>query len=183
MTCQQSYYEYCGGVISTSKDTGLAAHTSRPDLPARGATTNAPPAPPDQLRDAEGAARERVPAWGFLVGSNRIRYGKLLKTSRMITLRAVTITRLHSLQQAYYSSSLVMHWKQDPRNVVLRLMMDGINDGVAFTNVGSEGLSKVPAAKGKGRRKPSEIMGYKCCGEKGHTGRTWALPNCRGRRW
>lgn len=39
-----------------------------------------------------------------------------------------------TLQQAY---NLLVHWKQEPRNVMR--LVSGVNDGVAFTNVSSEG--------------------------------------------
>ena len=67
------------------------------------------------------------------------------------------------LQQAY---TLLVHWKQDPRNLVH--LMGGVNDGVAFANVGTEGLWG--GAKDKGSRQKSEITCYRC-GERGHFAR------------
>ena len=59
-----------------------------------------------------------------------------------------------TLQQAY---TLLVHWKQDPRNVVR--LISGINDGVAFATVGTDG-------EGQG-------TGPRCfkCGKRGHVRR------------
>jgi hypothetical protein len=67
------------------------------------------------------------------------------------------------LQQAY---TLLVHWKQDPRNLVR--LMGGVNDGVAFANVGTEGLRG--GAEDKGGQQKSEITCYRC-GERGHFAR------------
>jgi predicted RNA-binding protein associated with RNAse of E/G family len=79
-TCQHYYetfknnvevIEYCGGVIC--KDTGLVdGKLVRTGLTRAAAT-------PEQLLDAEDAARERVLACAFLFGSDKNRYGKLLE--------------------------------------------------------------------------------------------------------
>jgi hypothetical protein len=61
-----------------------------------------------------------------------------------------------TLKQAY---SLLVHWKQDPKNIMR--IVGGVSDGVAFTNVGSEGGAQ------RGRRPVSEITCFKC-GQKGH---------------
>jgi DNA primase len=60
----------------------------------------------------------------------------------------------------YYSIvlySLMVHWKQDPRNVVR--LIGGINDGVAFTNDGGARASEVAAsARTSGRSPRSRTM-------------------------
>jgi hypothetical protein len=123
LTCQQYHesfknnvnvIEYCSGVISND-DTGLVDA----ELISTGLT----------LQNAEDAARERVPACAFLLGSDQVCYGKLLEDLENDYTQG-TDNYLSSLQQAY---SLLVHWKQDPRNVVH--MMGGMNDGVAFANV------------------------------------------------
>ena len=86
----------------------------------------------DELAAAEAAARERVLTISLLVGSDHAHYGKLLEDLE----NDFTQGRDNyptSLQQAY---SLLVHWKQDPQNIVR--LIGGTNDGVAFTNIGSE---------------------------------------------
>jgi hypothetical protein len=78
----------------------------RPDLPVLNTA-------PDQLRDAEDAAMERVHACAFLLGSDRIRYGKLLEDLENDYTQGRD-NYPSTLQHAY---SLIVHWKQDPRNV------------------------------------------------------------------
>jgi hypothetical protein len=63
--------EYCGGVVSN--DTGLVDNK----LASSGLTRAR--ATPGELEATQDAAREWVLACAFLVGSNRARYGKLLK--------------------------------------------------------------------------------------------------------
>ena len=86
----------------------------------------------NELAVAEAAARERVLAIGLLAGSDRGCYRKLLEDLE----NDFTQGRDNypaTLQQAY---SLLVHWKQDPRNIVH--LIGGTNNGVAFTNVGTE---------------------------------------------
>jgi hypothetical protein len=64
--------EYCGRAVS--KDPGLVDA----ELVIAAGFTQAN-ATPDQLHDAEDAARERVLVCAFLTGSDRIRYRKLLE--------------------------------------------------------------------------------------------------------
>jgi hypothetical protein len=63
--------EHCGGAVSA--DTGLVDT----ELIAAGLTRAR--ATRGQLRDAEHAAKERAVACAFLLGSNPIRFGKLLE--------------------------------------------------------------------------------------------------------
>jgi hypothetical protein len=125
MTCQQYYetfknnvevIEYCGGTLG--KDTGLV----NAELTTAGLTRAT--AGPGQLRDAEDAAKERVlVACALLYGSNRVRYGKLLEDLENDYTQGAN-KYPSTLQQAY---ALLLHWKQDPRNVVR--LMEGVNDG------------------------------------------------------
>lgn len=156
MTCQQyqetfknnvKVIKYCRGALS--KDTGLVdAELTRAGLTHANAGQG-------QLQDAENAARERVLACAFLFGSNRTHYGKLLEDLENDYTQGID-NYPPTLQQAY---TLLVHWKQDPRNVVH--LVGRVNDGVAFTNVRTDG------GKSKGGRKKSEITCYRC-GDKGH---------------
>lgn len=114
MTCQQYHetfkknvevIEYYGGELG--KDTGLV------DAALTTAGLTRANAAPGQLQDAEDAAKERVLACAFLLGSDRVRYGKLLEDlENDYTLGRDSYPS--TLQQAY---TLLVHWKQDPRNV------------------------------------------------------------------
>jgi hypothetical protein len=134
MTCQQYHQtfqnnvgviEFCGGVLS--KDTGLADT----ELTLLGLTHTT--ASNDKLQGAEDATWEGVLACTFLLSSNRVCYGKLIEDLKTDFTQGVD-NYPPTLQQAY---TLLVHWKQDPRNVVC--LMGGVNDGVAFTNIGGEG--------------------------------------------
>jgi hypothetical protein len=70
-----------------------------------------------------------------------------------------------------------VHWKQGPRSVVR--LMDGINNGVASSNVGSKGLQD-DGKEGKGGRKQSVITCYNKCGGKGHINLIGRLPGYQG---
>jgi hypothetical protein len=116
--------EYCGGVVSNN--TGLVDN----ELASSGLTCAT--ATPGQLKDAQEAARERVLACAFLLGSNRARYRKLPEDLENDHTQG-TDSYPSTLQQVY---TLLVHWKQDPWNVVH--LVGGVSDGVAFTNVGNE---------------------------------------------
>ena len=132
MTCQQYYesfknnadvLEYASGAL------GQEPALVEAELLAAGMVEAADN---DKLAATEAAARERVLAIGLLVGSDCSHYGKLLEDLE----NDFTQGRDNyptSLQQAY---SLLVHWKQDPPNIVH--LIGGANDGVAFTNVRSE---------------------------------------------
>jgi hypothetical protein len=113
--------EYCEGIIC--KDTGLVDG----ELIRAGLTCNT--ATPDELSDAKDAARKHVLACAFLFGSDKNCYRKLLEDLEN-TYTQGNDTYLTSLQQAY---TLLVHWKQDPWNVVC--LMSGVTDSVAFANV------------------------------------------------
>jgi hypothetical protein len=133
MTCQQYHktfknnievIKYCGGVMCN--DAGLVDS----ELTLAGLTHGS--ATKGQLQNAEDAAQERVLACTFIHGSNRAWYGKLLEDLENDFTQG-TDNYPPTLQQAY---TLLVHWKQDPQNVVS--LIAGVNDGVAFTNVGAE---------------------------------------------
>jgi hypothetical protein len=117
--------EYCIGVVG--KDTGLV------DLELTLTGLTRANATGGQLQGAEDAAREWILACAFLLGSNHGCYGKLLEDlENNFTQGADNFPP--TLQQAY---TLLVHWKQDAWNVVC--LMGGVNNDVAFTNVGAEG--------------------------------------------
>jgi hypothetical protein len=142
--------EYCGGVLGT--DTALVDS----ELDAAGTTRATATAV--ELQDAENAARERVLACAFLVGSDRTRYGKLLEDLENSYTQGSN-NYPATLQSAY---SLLVHWKQDPRNIT-RLIGD-TTDGVAFANVAAEG------SHGDGTTRNNTRRCYNC-GEVGHISR------------
>jgi hypothetical protein len=134
MTTQQYYetfknnvevIEYCGGAMN--QDPSLV------DAELTRAGVNRETATPDELEQAEAAVHEQILAVGLLYGSDRTRYGKMLEDLKNDYIQG-TDNYPTTLQQAY---NLLVHWKQDPRNVMR--LIGGVNDGVAFTNVGSEG--------------------------------------------
>jgi hypothetical protein len=160
MTCQQYHrtfknnidvIEYCGGVVS--KDTGLVdSELTLTGLTCANATEG-------QLQGAKDAAREWVLACAFFLGSNRGCYGKLLEDLKNNFTQG-TNNYLPTLQQAY---TLLIHWKQDPRNVVH--LMGGVNDGVAFANVGANGGPQDGwTANRGGRHNQANIRCYNCGG-------------------
>jgi hypothetical protein len=163
MMCQQYHetfrnnvdiIEYCGGVLS--KDTGLVDT----ELTLMGLTCAM--ANNDKLQDAKDAAWEQVLACAFLLGSDRVCYGKLIEDLENNFTQGVD-NYLPTLHQAY---TLLVHWKQDPRNMVR--LMGGVNDGVAFTNIGGDGaLQEEGSTRGGGRCLRSEIWCYNC-GSPGH---------------
>ena len=67
-----------------------------------------------------------------------------------------------SLQQAY---SLLVHWKQDPCNIVR--LIGGTNDRMAFTNVGSKDSGQSGGSSGMNQ---GQVEHWRCynCGEVGH---------------
>ena len=69
---------------------------------------------------------------------------------------------LASLQEAY---SLLVHWKQDPRNIVH--LIGGANDGVAFTNIGNEDSGSNNNSNQSGRGWVERRHCYNC-GEVSH---------------
>jgi hypothetical protein len=75
-----------------------------------------------------------VLACAFLLGSDRAHYGKLLEDLKNNYTQGMD-NYPPMLQQAY---TLLVHWKQDPRNLVR--LMGGVNDGVTFANIGTNGL-------------------------------------------
>jgi hypothetical protein len=71
--------------------------------------------------------------------SDRVCYGKLIKDLENNFIQGVD-NYPPTLQQAY---TLLVHWKQDPRNMVR--LMGGVNNSIAFTNVGGNGAPQEEA--------------------------------------
>lgn len=116
--------EYCGGNIS--KDLGrVTAELTRMNL----TTANAMAA---QRQQAQAAARERALACALLFGSYKLRYGKQLEDLENDFVQG-TDNYPETLQHAY---TLLLHWKQDLKNVVR--LISGIGDGLSFANVGRQ---------------------------------------------
>ena len=115
-TCQQYYesfknnvevIEYCGGVIG-EEDTGVVDN----ELILLG--MNQAQANDAQLAQAKAVAEDHVLGCAFLFGSDKHRYGKLLEDLENGFTQGSDVYPA-TLQQAY---TLLVHWKQDPRNVV-----------------------------------------------------------------
>jgi Reverse transcriptase (RNA-dependent DNA polymerase)/Zinc knuckle len=165
-SCQQYYetfrnnvevIEYCGGAMGTDPtivDNELLLMGSMREI-----------ADDDQVEAATAAARDRVLACAFLFGSDKVRYGKLLEDLENGFTQGNDVYPA-TLQQAY---TLLVHWKQDPRNVVR--LIGGVHDGVAFANVGSDGSERTQGGgsggRGGGRRLPTCYR----CNEQGHLAR------------
>jgi len=130
-TCQQYLETYqncidvitfCGGKIGT--DNGLVDNALRPLM--RGNATAA------QLAAANNFSKNAYIAVGFILGADPARYGKLLEDlENDHTQKQDRFPK--TLDEAY---SLLVHWKQNPRNMARGL--GSSNDGVSFTNVGED---------------------------------------------
>jgi hypothetical protein len=109
-------------------------------------------------------ATERYFAVAFLLGSDRVRFGKLIEDLENSHLQGQN-NYPKTVQDAY---TLLVNWKQDPRNMVRMSGMGG--DGVVFTDSGvkgdTPGTNLVTIGGKKGRNK-EHITCFKCQG-KGH---------------
>jgi predicted RNA-binding protein associated with RNAse of E/G family len=133
--------EYCGGKIGD--DPGLIdAELVRMNCTTASAT-------PAQQQQAQAAARERALACALLFGSDKLRYGKLLEDLENNFVQG-TDNYPDTVQRAY---TLLVHWKQDPKNVVR--LIGGVGDGLSFANLGRQ----------TGTQK--EVICYRCK-KKGH---------------
>jgi hypothetical protein len=117
MTCQAyldkfqncvEVIEHCGGNIGT--DVGLVNETL---------STASPPitrsmATPGEIQAAEEYTREKFLACAFILGWDRIRYGKLVED-----LENEYTQRVDKFPKTVVDSySLLLHWKQNPRNLM-----------------------------------------------------------------
>ena len=133
--CQQYYksfknntdvFKYAGGALR--KELGIV------DVELEVAGVDWDDAADEELVAAEVAAKECVLAFGLLASSNCTHYGKLLEDLKNDFMQGWD-NYPPMVQQAY---SLLVHWKQDPWNIIR--LIGGTNDGMAFTNVGTEEL-------------------------------------------
>lgn len=110
------------------------------------------------LKTASNKAKEAYLAAAFILGSDRNRYGKMLEDMENDFTTGID-KYPKTLVNAY---NLLLHWKQNPRN--LARIPGSPSDGVAFATTGTE-------ADRNGRRPPrrdkSDIECYNC-GDKGH---------------
>ena len=88
-----------------------------------------------QLATANVVTKEHVLAIGLLAGNDHTHYGKLLEDLENDFMHWDNYPA--TVQQAY---SLLIHWKQDLHNIVK--LIGRSNDGMAFTNVGTEDLAQ-----------------------------------------
>jgi hypothetical protein len=145
--------EHCGGSIGT--DTGLVDEvltTAQPTALTRTSATE------DELRLAEQYTKERYLACAFLMGSDRHRYGKLVEDLE----NDFTQGRDNYPKTLVDAYNLLVHWKQDPRN--LMRVLGTSNDGVAFTNVGDD---EEESTNGRQIPDKARITCWKCK-KKGH---------------
>lgn len=118
--------EHCGGTIGI--DPGLVDITMTAATPVMTRAT----ATPTQLLAAENYTKEEYLACSFLMGADRHRYGKLLEDlENDFTQRRDNYPK--TLVDAY---NLLVHWKQDPRN--LMRVLGTSSDGVAFANINTD---------------------------------------------
>jgi Reverse transcriptase (RNA-dependent DNA polymerase)/Zinc knuckle len=112
-------------------------------------------------------ATERYLAVAFLLGADRIRYGKLIEDMENSYLQGQN-NYPKTINDAY---NLLSNWKQDPRNMV-RIGAGG-TDGVQFVNNGTENendgtlLANNGTSKKGGKSNKSEVTCFNC-GKKGH---------------
>jgi hypothetical protein len=171
MTCQTyldkfqncvEVIEHCGGNIGT--DVGLVNETLSTASPPISRST----ATPGELQAAEDYTREKFLACAFILGSDRIRYGKLVED-----LENDYTQRVDKFPKTIVDSySLLLHWKQNPRNLMRAI---GTNDGVSFANIGEndqeqfDGTTNANVGDGQ-QRNPRDKSNIKCwkCQKMGH---------------
>jgi Zinc knuckle len=141
---QVDVIEHCGGFTSES---GIVEKM----LPRRVTMATASPI---ELEVATKKAKERYLAVAFVLGSDRVRYGKLIEDLENSFIQGDDKYPTE-LTEAY---NLLLHWKQDPRVAVRADYATGSGDGVAFANSGYES---------KGKKDLSHITCFNCK-EKGH---------------
>jgi hypothetical protein len=123
--------KHCGGTIGL--DPGLVDASIRLAKPMMTRDT----APAEQLLAAGKYTKEQYLACAFLMGSDRHGYGKLIEDlENDFTQRPENYPK--TLVDAY---NLLVHWKQDPRNLMRVLGTN--NDGVAFANVDADEASSL----------------------------------------
>jgi hypothetical protein len=113
---QVDVIEHCGGSVV---DEDMVADMLPENVDRFDATR-------DQITAARKEAKEQYLAVAFLLSSDRNRYGKLIEDLENDYTQGgckypVTMTE---------SYNLLMHWKQDPKNVMR--MVGATSDGVAF---------------------------------------------------
>jgi hypothetical protein len=122
--------------------------------------------------DVQNESHERYLAVAFILGADKLRYGRLLESLENNFLQGQN--RYPATVTAAYG--LLTNWKQDPRNYVRAI--GRVNDGVSFTNVdggdakdgdvtlATDGQGK----KGGNNSKKKDKLHITCrrCGEKGH---------------
>ena len=111
-----------------------------------------------EMANAQAIGQESYIAMAFIMGSDRVRFGKLLENMEndFIQGRATFPT---TLTTAY---NLLINWKQDPRNMMR--VVGQVNDGVSFANVNDDDGDATTLAQGNVDNRPplSEIQCYKC---------------------
>ena len=112
-------------------------------------------------------AKELYLAVAFLLGSDRSRYGKLIENLENEYLQGMN-NYPKTVDAAF---SLLINWKQDPRNLMRGL--GATNDGVSFANidVDDEGVAlSTSGGSRKQRKAPVDKTKITCrrCGQKGH---------------
>jgi hypothetical protein len=147
--------EHCGGTIG--EDTGLIDSVLHKNNLTRAAATQ------EQMSWAHAVAKEQHLACCFILQSDKARFGKLIEdTENSFTQKDDKWPK--NMNDAY---SLLVHWKQNPRN--LMRVLGSSADGVSFANV-DKPAKKTDESKtkreGKGKDK-SHITCFKC-GQKGH---------------
>jgi hypothetical protein len=149
--------EHCGGDLST--DSGLIKAT----LASATVPVTMTTATPDVLKAAKKYAKAQYLACTFLLGADRKRYGRLLENLEN-DFTQKTDRWSKTINDAY---SLLVNWKQDPRN--LMQVLGASSDGVAFTNI-EENKGTALATVGKDKDKAPDIATIKCfeCNKMGH---------------
>lgn len=112
-------------------------------------------------------AQDRYLAVAFILGSDRLRYGKLIENLENDYLQG----RNSYPQNLTASYNLLINWKQDPRNLMRSVGVT--NDGVSFTNIDGgddDGVSLNTNGGSRRRKGPPDKSKITCrrCGEKGH---------------
>jgi hypothetical protein len=154
--------EHCGGTIGLNP--GLVGATIRSATPVMTRDT----ATAEQLLAAEKYTKEQYLACAFLMGLDGHQYGKLIEDLENDFTQRPRANYPKTPVDAY---NLLVHWKQDPRN--LTRVLGTNNDGVAFANVGADEASSLSTLTStdnrhiRGRRDTSHITCHKC-GIKGH---------------
>lgn len=141
--------ERCGGVVSA--ELGLVGEVFGELCPP----VDVDAVTGSQIQAASEKAKQWCLACAFILGSNRVWCGKLIEDLK----NSHTTKGNKFTPKLMEACDLLIHWKQDPKNLMCILGM--MNDGVAFAAMGEDKMNK------GGKKDKLHITCCKC-GKNGH---------------